>query len=320
MKWDERIGRRLKLHDLHIFMTVAELGSMGAAAKRLAISQPSISKAVADLEHVLGLRLLDRTPKGVETTLYGKALLQRGLGAFDELRQGVNDLAALADPTMGEVRVGAPEAIAAGLLPAAIDQFSRRYPRVAVNIVAADNMAPEFRPLRERSIDFLLGRVIPVAADSDLESRTLYEDRLYVACSKASPWARRRHVSLKDIADEPWVLSPGASWMGAQTAAAFRAHGMSLPKHVVTSFSVQFCINLLTTGRFVTVLSGSVLHFNSDRLGLKRLAIQFPAAWQVGLVSHKHRFMSNAARNFMLQLESEAEKLSKSRRGQRAVA
>src|SRR5581483_2274712 len=120
MKWDERIGRRLKLHDLHVFMTVAELGSMGAAAKRLAISQPSISKAVADLEHVLGLRLLDRTAKGVEMTLYGKALLQRGLGAFDELRQGVNDLAALADPAIGEVRIGAPEAIAAGLLPAAI--------------------------------------------------------------------------------------------------------------------------------------------------------------------------------------------------------
>jgi DNA-binding transcriptional LysR family regulator len=313
MKWDERIGRRLKLHDLHIFMTVAELGSMGAAAKRLAISQPSISKAVADLEHILGLRLLDRTAKGVETTLYGKALLQRGVGAFDELRQGVNDLAALADPTQGEVRVGAPEAIAAGLLPAAIDHFSRRYPRVAINVVAADNMAPEFHPLRNRSVDFLLGRVVPMSLDSDIESCTLYEDRLYVACSKESPWARRRQLALKEIAAEPWVLFPPASWMGAEAASAFRAHGLSLPKHVVTAFSVQFCINLLMTARFVTVLSGSVLHFNSQGAGLKRLAIELPAVWQVGFVTQKNRFMSNAARNFMLQLGNEAEKFTGSR-------
>ena len=76
MKWDARIGRRLKLHDLHVLLTVAELGSMGKAAERLAVSQPSVSKAIADMEHAIGVRLLDRTPKGVETTAYGRALLR----------------------------------------------------------------------------------------------------------------------------------------------------------------------------------------------------------------------------------------------------
>jgi len=68
MKWNDRIGRRLKLHDLHVLLTVAEVGSMGKAAERLAVSQPSVSKAIADMEHTIGVRLLDRTPKGVETT------------------------------------------------------------------------------------------------------------------------------------------------------------------------------------------------------------------------------------------------------------
>ena len=75
MKWNDRIGRRLKLHDLHVLLTVAEVGSMGKAAERLAVSQPSVSKAIADMEHTIGVRLLDRTPKGVETTAYGRALL-----------------------------------------------------------------------------------------------------------------------------------------------------------------------------------------------------------------------------------------------------
>ena len=116
MKWADRIGRRVKLHDLHVLMTVAELGSMGKAAERLAVSQPSVSKSISDLEYAVGVRLLDRTSRGVETTAYGRALLRRGMGAFDELRQGIKDIESLTDPTVGEVRVGCPEAISAGLL------------------------------------------------------------------------------------------------------------------------------------------------------------------------------------------------------------
>lgn len=85
MKWDERVGRRLKLHDLHVFIAVAEVGSMRNAAERLAVSQPSVSKAIAEIEHALGIRLLERNARGIEVTPYGSALLRRARGAFDEL-------------------------------------------------------------------------------------------------------------------------------------------------------------------------------------------------------------------------------------------
>src|SRR5438093_414061 len=84
MQWDERIGRRLKLRDLHIFMTVAQHGSMGRAAKHLAVSQPVVSKAISDLERTLKVRLVDRTMKGVEPTVCGTALLRRGTIVFDD--------------------------------------------------------------------------------------------------------------------------------------------------------------------------------------------------------------------------------------------
>ena len=122
LNWNDRIGRRLKLRDLHIFLTVAEAGSMGKAAERLLISQPSISKAIADMEHTVGVRLLDRNATGVALTDYGRALLNRGIGAFDELRQGIKDIEFLADPTAGEIRVGCPEALACGLLLAVLTQ------------------------------------------------------------------------------------------------------------------------------------------------------------------------------------------------------
>jgi DNA-binding transcriptional LysR family regulator len=83
MRWDERVGRRLKLRDLHIFMAVVERGTMARAASSLAMSQPAVSKAIADMEHTLGLRPLNRSRHGVEPTAYGHALVRRGLAVFD---------------------------------------------------------------------------------------------------------------------------------------------------------------------------------------------------------------------------------------------
>ena len=104
MQWDERIGRRIKLRDLHILLAVVRCRSMAKAATELTISQPAVSKAIADMEYTLGLRLLDRSWNGIEPTMYGRALIKRGVAIFDELRQGVKELEFLADPTAGELR------------------------------------------------------------------------------------------------------------------------------------------------------------------------------------------------------------------------
>src|ERR1700755_3092712 len=82
MRWNDRIGRRIKLSDLHILLAVAQSGSMAKAANELAVSNPVVSRAISDLEHVLGVRLLDRGPHGVELTEYGLALLNRSHAAF----------------------------------------------------------------------------------------------------------------------------------------------------------------------------------------------------------------------------------------------
>jgi molybdate transport repressor ModE-like protein len=106
MRWNDRIGRRIKLSDLHILLAVAQSGSMAKAANELAVSHPVVSRSISELEHTLGVRLLERNPHGVELTEYGHALLNRSHAAFDELRQGVKDIELLSDPTAGEVRIG----------------------------------------------------------------------------------------------------------------------------------------------------------------------------------------------------------------------
>src|SRR5690242_506623 len=101
MPWDARTSRRFKLRELEILMAVVAAGGMRKAAEHLHLSQPAVSKAVADLEHTLGVTLLDRSPRGIEPTQYGTALIKRGVAVFDELKQSVQDIEFLADPQSG---------------------------------------------------------------------------------------------------------------------------------------------------------------------------------------------------------------------------
>src|SRR5688572_14283079 len=95
---DDHIGRRLRLRDLRVFFAVVQAGSLAKAAVQLRVSAPAVSQVIADLEHAVGVRLFDRSRRGVEPTVYGRALLTRGRAAFDELRQGIRDIGFLADP------------------------------------------------------------------------------------------------------------------------------------------------------------------------------------------------------------------------------
>src|SRR5436305_12868664 len=115
--WESRIGKRVRLRDLHILFAVAQHGSMGKAGLHLGMTQSAVSQAVAALEQAVKAPLLDRTPRGVELTVYGTALMQRAQAAFDELRSGIKDIESLTDPDIGEVRLAGTESIAAGILP-----------------------------------------------------------------------------------------------------------------------------------------------------------------------------------------------------------
>src|SRR4029079_5255184 len=134
VQWADRIGRRLKLRDLHVLSAVVQWGSMAKAAQHLAVSQPVVSAAVSDLEHAIGVRLLDRSRRGGEPTIYGRALLKHGMVAFDALKQGVKEIEFLADPTAGELRIGCPEWISAGLLPVIIDRLLQKHPRIVFHV------------------------------------------------------------------------------------------------------------------------------------------------------------------------------------------
>src|SRR5262245_5549616 len=298
--WDDRIGRRLKLRDLHILMTVAQCGGMGKAAAQLAVSQPAISKAIGDIEFTLGVRLLDRTAQGVEPTLYGRALLRWGSAVFDDLRQGVEEIEFLADPTVGEVRIASTEPMTAGLVPAVIDRLSKQFPGLVFNVMQAGTTELQYRDLRERNVDLILGRMVTPIADEDLNVEILFDDPILVVAGINSKWLQRRRIAPAELINEAWCLPRYDSFVGSRFSEAFRAAGLDMPRHTVRSNSIQLFNALLATGRFLSVLSGSTLQFSGERLALKALPVNLPIRpGPVGIVSLKNRTISPVAQLFI---------------------
>src|SRR5882757_8128018 len=276
MPWSDRIGRRFKLRDLHILLAVVQSGSMGKAAAQLAMSQPVVSKAVSDMEHALGVRLLDRSRRGVELTIYGRAVIKRGAAVFDELRECVKEIEFLADPTAGEINVGGNEALIAGPLSAIFDQLRRRHPGITVHTTNLAVPAQQYRELRERRVDLILGR-IPSPIDDDVESEIWFQNRLYVVAGLQSRWCRRRKINLAELTNERWALPPPDSLVGALVADA-----------------------LLATGPYLAIVSDTILRFGSNLPPLEVLPVTLPIPpWPVGIMTLKNRTLSPLAKLFI---------------------
>jgi DNA-binding transcriptional LysR family regulator len=223
VRWDDRVGRRLKLRDLHIFMTVARQGSMGRAAKHLAVSQPVVSKAISDLERTLKVRLVDRTAKGVEPTVYGDALLRGGMIVFDGLGRSVEEIEFLADPTAGEVRIASLEALNSIFVPAVIDRLSRKLPGLVFYVFSVPAPTTQhLEVLRERSVDLVVTWLAAPLEHDDLKVEFLYSDAITVVAARDSKWVRRRKIELAELVDEPWCLPTKDTLAASAIARAFR--------------------------------------------------------------------------------------------------
>jgi DNA-binding transcriptional LysR family regulator len=233
---------------------------MAKAAVELGVKQPAVSEVIANLEHALGVRLLDRSPQGVEPTMYGNALRHRALIVFDELKQSIKDIEYLADPTTGVLRVASPLAIAFTVIPHVFERFVAKYPRVVLHF--ADDLNIEF----------------------------LFDDQLVIAVGAKSKWAaRRRKLDLAELVGEPWIMQPPDSWNYRILSEACQARGVALPGASVVTLSMSVITHFLADGQFITAMPRSVAYFKS----LKVLPVNLPVRpWPVNIVTLKNRTLS----------------------------
>ena len=299
MDLNDRVLRRLKLSDLRLFHAVAQHGSMAKAATHLNLSQPAVSKAIAALERTLGVHLLDRSPQGVNLTPYGSALLKGGIAVFDDLKQSVSQIAFLADPSAGDVRIGCTDAGAVALVPAVIDRLSRQYPKLVFHVTIADTASLAAHALPERTVDLAIGATPELVSDAQIQVERLFTDRQVVMAGPRNKWVRRRNIALRDLLKDPWILPPADSIAGRYNAEVFRSSGLETPSAQVVSFSYPLCHALLATGRFLT-LQPLLMARLAKHLPVRVLDVKFAGVRRsIGIMTLSNRTLSPLAQLFV---------------------
>jgi DNA-binding transcriptional LysR family regulator len=289
--WDRQIGRRLKLRDLHVFLTVAQRGSMAKAAAELGVSQPVVSAVIADLEHAVGVRLFERSARGVEPTQYGDALLRGSAIAFDELKQTIHQIEFLADPAAGELKIGCPETVAA-ILPPIFERIHQRHPGIVFHVSDVATPTVELPQLRDRTLDLAVIRtrwpLPPHVVDLNVEE--LFDDETVVVAGAGSRWARSRKINLAELVDGKWILPPADTTNSIVVMEAFRARGLDLPQISFVTYSVTLRTSLLSKSDYLSVLPRSMASLCARQMGLAVLPVKLPARkWPVVIVTLKNR-------------------------------
>lgn len=314
MHANDRIGRRVKLHELHVLMAVVQAGGIGKAARRLNTSQSAISRSIAELEHAFGVRLLDRSRQGVEPTEYGRALFGCGAAVFDELRQGVKSIEFLTDPTVGEIQIASSEFIIAGLIATAFGGLRQQYPGIAIDVASVGAISEQHRRLRERTVDLVVGRVVQ-SHEEDIDTEVLFNDRITVVAGLKNPWSRRRKVHLSELADEPWIMPPADTPVGVLVAELFHARGLKFPPRGMARGSIHLVCALIASGPFLGIFPHSLLRFGSNLPPLKILPVELPMPpLPIGIMTLKKRTISPVAQLFIDRVRELAMPLAKQRR------
>ena len=302
---ESRVARRLRFRDLQVFFAIVECGSMAKAAARLEMTQPAVSEIVAALEDAFAAQLFDRSPRGVEPTIYGRALLKRGLAAMDELKQGMRDIEFLADPTAGEVRLGCVESFSAIILPI-LQGFCVEFPRIALQIENVATPAGDLPELQARKLDFVLTRLsTPNPFGDEMNLEILADDPPVVVAGANSPWARRRKIDLSELVDEPWICTPRDTLTTMLIEEMFRASNLPVPRTRVTTYSVLLRTHLLARSNFLAALPRSMLRLNAEGIGLRELPVKLPRrSFPIVVVTLKNRVLSAAAQLFLERLRA----------------
>lgn len=250
----ERLPRHLSLRELRVFVSVLQHRSFRKAAASLHVTQPAVTKAIAGLEELLGVKLFDRSAKGVEPTVHGASFAPHAAAIFSELRSAAQQIEIVSSGATGTLCVGTVPLPAKTFLPRAIDALTRDHPRIFVSVVEAREAELAER-LRKREVDVAIVRENQFPAAEDLRSELLFEESLCVLAARTHPLARRLRVTWDELLEQRWVIPPQDSFFLPVVRRALDRMNLPLPRNIVEAASIHI--------QYGMVLHGSMLSFGS---------------------------------------------------------
>ncbi len=267
----------MKLHQLAALVTASECGSLRQAAEKLRLSQPALSRSIRDLENELGVKLLERTPLGVEPTSYGKAVILRGKIVDSELRQARDDVAHLRAATRGDLRIGATPVAAFSLLPSVLARLQKTRPGLQVSVT--DGMGSTIiNQLRRGDLDFIFGRIDDATDPHEFSAVTLFNDSLVVVARRDHPLARARGNDEVDWNRTEWIVPGGDSPARTAFEKTYYAKTGRVPRCAMESNSFVTMLTIISQSHMLGIAPRQIFHVDwlQREFAALDLGLRFP--------------------------------------------
>src|SRR5215469_15964942 len=231
------ITRKFRLRHVELIAEVYDCRSILKASRRLNLSQPTVTKALQDVESTLGVKLFERSNRGLEPTAYGEIFARHAKIVLAQLRHAAEELESLRAGYSGKVTVGTLLAASASILPDAIALLKKQRPAVAISVVVGtyDVLMPS---LLVGDLDMVLGRLPEEGRSRALVYEEFYAEPICIVARRGHPLARKRRLRLRELANEPWLLPLPETALRRQVERAFVEAGAPVPRNVIESVSI----------------------------------------------------------------------------------
>jgi len=300
------VRSRLKTRQIVLLAHLDEERSVLRAAEAAGMTQPAASKLLGELEDALGVRLFERHARGVQPTWYGEILVRHARSVLAELSRAQEEIAALKSGLAGKVSIGTVVTPGTGLVPMAVAMLKQKHPRIVVGI-ELDHSDVLVRRLLEGELDMAVARISDLPGANELGFEPLEDEPQSVIARARHPYARRRNLDVKDLAQLGWILPPVGTVLRERLHAMFRERGLDLPKDVVETSSLLVVITLLSITDMVVSLPREAVEPYCKAGVLTVLPIDLDVRMGAfGIVTRRERRLSPSAETMLAVLREAA--------------
>jgi DNA-binding transcriptional LysR family regulator len=244
----------MDVRQLRNVLAIFDKGSIGKAADVLAISQPALTKSLRRLEDELQVKLFDRTSRGMKPTVYGECLRSHAQAISTGIHHLRDNLESLKSGLSGIVEIGAPPIVAPKVFPGPLAELAQERPNVLVRV--STELTPALIDLVQNGrLDFAVTFIADEVVPRGCQRRSLFNDRLVIVARPKHPIAKAQQVSVRDVANYPWILPVRNNLHRQRLQLAFEAEGLPLPQATIECNSVPFIKAMIQSTDCIALVS-----------------------------------------------------------------
>lgn len=267
------------------------------------MTQPVLSRALREVEEILGVSLYERGPRGVSPTIFGEAFTDHARAVLAQLGQASRHVAELVEATRGTVIIGTHLAGSNLLLPRAIGRFKAERPNVNVIIREAppDTLLADLEAGR---LDFIIGRLTGISGAPTMTQRMLYDEPILLVARVGHPVLQRTALTIADLVELPWILPGTETVLHSELEQLFLRHDLALPADRIECTSILALRSLLVETDVIAALPMLIAR-DDPRVVPLPISLS-PISHTVGITHPAARQASPAARALLDHLFSQA--------------